>query len=408
MTQRRINVSVLGLGRMGSAMARRLADEGFAITAWSRRPVPLDDVTSASGAAEAVRDADVVVLALYDGPACRDVLQQCLGDTRPHCTVLNTSTVAAGEASALRTMLRDRSRRYVHGPVLGSVSAARSGSLTVLTGDGDHPPEIAAVLHALGDVVPCGDAATAATLKLVANGVLADGVLALGHALARARRLDIDRDLMLDVLQRTSLGGLTSAKRPWLEGGDRTADFTAGALGKDVRLLSGIDPVSACLRQALETSDTPEDADIGVLSARLGAGRRHILDASSRLCAEPNTCTDDGLLTPLISYARGHATGDAAHFRDAFRPTAHIEGIRDGGFVSWDLDAYCANFAGRPASDESSRTRTITDLRCSGSVAHATMLLQHATDTFTDLFVLIREHGTWCIANKVYHRATAE
>lgn len=37
---------------------------------------------------------------------------------------------------------------------------------------------------------------------------------------------------------------------------------------------------------------------------------------------------------PLRAYIRGHATGDPTYFRDAFLPTAHIEGIRDGAFVS--------------------------------------------------------------------------
>jgi hypothetical protein len=40
-------------------------------------------------------------------------------------------------------------------------------------------------------------------------------------------------------------------------------------------------------------------------------------------------------------YFQGHATGDPAHFRKAFLPTAHIEGIRNGVFTSWTLDAYC-------------------------------------------------------------------
>lgn len=34
----------------------------------------------------------------------------------------------------------------------------------------------------------------------------------------------------------------------------------------------------------------------------------------------------DDVLYPLRAYIRGHATGDPAHFREAFLPTAHIEG----------------------------------------------------------------------------------
>jgi hypothetical protein len=59
---------------------------------------------------------------------------------------------------------------------------------------------------------------------------------------------------------------------------------------------------------------------------------------------------DATVLEPLRAYIRGHATGNPAHFRDAFLPTAHIEGIRDGAFVSWRLEEYCSLFHGRPVA----------------------------------------------------------
>ena len=60
----------------------------------------------------------------------------------------------------------------------------------------------------------------------------------------------------------------------------------------------------------------------------------------------------DDVLRPLRTYIRGHATGDPAHFRKAFLPTAHIEGIRNGRIVSWSLDDYRALFDGQPAPDK--------------------------------------------------------
>jgi hypothetical protein len=114
----------------------------------------------------------------------------------------------------------------------------------------------------------------------------------------------------------------------------------------------------------------------------------------------------DDVLVPLRSYLRGHATGDPAHFREAFLPTAHVEGIRDRAFVSWSLDEYCALFRGQPAPDEAARTRSIDTVDVHGSVASASMTLQHGSDTFTDVFLLVLVDGRWRVANKVYHRAT--
>lgn len=106
------------------------------------------------------------------------------------------------------------------------------------------------------------------------------------------------------------------------------------------------------------------------------------------------------------AYIRGHATGDPAHFRDAFLPTAHIEGIRDGPFVSWSLDEYGALFPGRPAPDEATRSRRIDTVDVHGTVATAAMTLAHGADTFTDVFLLVRADGSWRIANKAYHRSS--
>jgi hypothetical protein len=112
----------------------------------------------------------------------------------------------------------------------------------------------------------------------------------------------------------------------------------------------------------------------------------------------------DDVLAPLRAYMRGHATGDPAHFREAFLPTAHVEGIRDGSFVSWPLDDYCALFDGQPAADEQARQRGIDAVDVHGTVATASMTLVHGPDTFTDIFLLVRVGDQWRIANKAYHR----
>jgi hypothetical protein len=126
--------------------------------------------------------------------------------------------------------------------------------------------------------------------------------------------------------------------------------------------------------------------------------------ADARLAVADTVDATDDVLAPLHDYALGHATGDPRHFRRAFRPTAHVEGIRDGAFVSWGLESYCALFDG-PAPDEHLRSRRIDAVTVVGTIATATMTLSHGADTFTDMFLLVRDDDGWRIANKVYHRA---
>jgi len=119
--------------------------------------------------------------------------------------------------------------------------------------------------------------------------------------------------------------------------------------------------------------------------------------------AGASTADEEAIRTTIGDYFRGHATGDAANFRKAFLPTAHIEGNREGKFVSWTLEEYCSRFKGSPAPDEASRVRTIDLVDVSGDSAIAKATLDHVTMVFTDYFVLLKVDGEWRIANKVYY-----
>ncbi|MFF5446434.1 nuclear transport factor 2 family protein [Streptomyces sp. NPDC012888] len=394
-------VAVLGLGRMGGAIATRLAARAahdqhtplvphtphdLDVIGWTRsgRRAP-GPVRTAADPGAAVAAADLVLLALFDGPACEQVLDDIRGSLRPGTLVLNTSTIAPAEAEALS---RRFGPSYVHAPVLGSVPAAAAGTLRFLAAaDPQALDRARPVLDALGTVLRVDDASTAAALKLIANQGLAGAVLALRDALRQADALGLPRDQVLDVLELGPLGGLVARKRAFLD--DRPgaaappAEFTIEALAKDLRLLA-------------DASGTPLRSAPGLTGA--AAPGADITAAATAPAVE------DAVLEPLRAYVRGHATGDPAHFRDAFLPTAHIEGVRDGAFTSWPLDVYCALFDGRPAPDEPARSRRVDAVDVHGTVATATMTLRHGPDTFTDVFLLARTGTGWRIANKAYHR----
>ena len=120
--------------------------------------------------------------------------------------------------------------------------------------------------------------------------------------------------------------------------------------------------------------------------------------------ASASASDDSGVRAALSHYFQGHATGDAAHMRKAFLPTAHIEGVRDGKFTSWTLDEYCQNFTGKPAADEATRKRTVDSVDVYGTAAMAKATLVHGAVPVTDYFVLLKVDGEWKIANKVYAR----
>ena len=383
-------IAVLGLGHLGSAIAIRLAEQDHHVIGWTRSGRVAGSVETVGEPSVAVEKADVVLVCLFDGPACLEVLDRVRESVRPDAIVLNTSTIAPDEAAELA---RQFGPRYVHAPILGSVGAIAGGAARILVaGDAEAFDVVQPVLEALGGVLRIADAATAAALKLVANASLAGAVLALRDALQQAEALGLARNEALDVLELGQLGGLVARKRGFLAeppsvSATAEAEFTIGALAKDMAVLAAASgrplPAAAELRDAAGLAGTSE-ADIAVAVTTPGV--------------------DEAVLAPLHAYIRGHATGDARHFRDAFLATAHVEGIRDGAFVSWPLDDYCALFTGHPAPDEATRTRRIDSVRVHGTVASASMTLHHGTDTFTDIFLLVRDEGGWRIANKAYHR----
>ena len=117
---------------------------------------------------------------------------------------------------------------------------------------------------------------------------------------------------------------------------------------------------------------------------------------------------DTAARKPLEAYLQGHATGDGSFMRRAFLPTAHIEGIRDGKFLSWTADEYIAGFKGTPATDEAQRKRWIERVDVSGNAAMARVTLDYPSGTFTDYFVLLNIDGEWKIANKVWTRQATQ
>src|SRR6188472_3400449 len=279
------SVAVLGLGRMGSAMAARLADL-HDVRTWTR--------SGGGSPAASVRGADVVLLCLYDGPACRDVLAAVLPALSARATVVNTTTVGPDEAEALDVLVATTGAAYLHAPVMGSTPAVAAGRLTILAG-GKPSAEVDEVLGLLGETLVLAGPAEAAGLKLVANGVLGDSLASLRRALARGDALGLPRDAVLDVVGRSVLGRFVDGRRDVLDAAAARpeATFAARALAKDLSLLASATDTVSDVRAALATllaAGALEAADdisvVGVAAPDLGWLGDARLDVSPEVVAD--------------------------------------------------------------------------------------------------------------------------
>ncbi len=172
------NVAVLGTGRMGGAIARRLNATGFELTLWDRTKEKADALKVGrvtETPAEAVRGAQIVISSLTNERAVRDVYfgPEGVFTAAAGKLLVEMSTAGPQIAEQLGHEAQVRDARLLEAPVIGSVPAVESGTLAVLVGGATQDLEQARpVLERLGEVHYVGDLASAPRLKLVANSML--------------------------------------------------------------------------------------------------------------------------------------------------------------------------------------------------------------------------------------------
>ena len=232
-----MKVAVLGLGAMGSRIARRLIDAGKDVIVWNRTPARAEGFPRvAASAAEAAAVADVTITMLANPEALREVTQ----GLEPK-TLIEMSTVGPDEVRKLAARLSNT--EVIDAPVLGSRSEAESGTLHVFVGA--TPEQYARwspLLAALGTTHHVGPFGAGASAKLVANSTLVGTIALLGEALRLAARLGLSRDAAFEVLATTALAAQAERRRPALEANDFPPRFALALARKDADLVSAAGP----------------------------------------------------------------------------------------------------------------------------------------------------------------------
>ena len=182
-----MRVAILGTGKMGSAMAKRLAGQGHQVKLWNRtrsraEAVGVGEVASTPG--DAVRDVDAVISMLTDAGAVRGAYLGPDGAAKTARDQVFADMSTAGPE--IEKELEAALPAFVEAPVLGSVGAILGGTAVILVGGKKEAVERARpVLSAFGEVRVVGALGSASSLKLIANTMLA-GVYALSSELMAA------------------------------------------------------------------------------------------------------------------------------------------------------------------------------------------------------------------------------
>ena len=199
-----MEIAVLGMGRMGQAVAVRLVDGSHRVRIWNRTPGRAPELV-ASGAAEArsateaVTGAEVVLTSLTDDAAVLEVLtpdDTVLGGVGPDAVVVDCSTVAPATSRLLATRYDGR---FVAAPILGAPTAVESGHAALLLGGApDILDRLDPVWSSIAErSVRCGDDPGLATVvKLLSNYLLMAGVATLAEVVATGQAAGLDDEFL--------------------------------------------------------------------------------------------------------------------------------------------------------------------------------------------------------------------
>ncbi len=273
---------MIGMGRMGSAMAGILARAGFDLVLWNRDAAKAQAVAGDTGASVAATPAaaaaatEVVITSLADDAAVRAVYLGDGGITEgigPGTVAVETSTVDPDTVQEVGAAVDGTGAGFLDCPVSGSVSTVEAGALTIMAGgDPDLLDQARPVLDPLAsNIVHVGARGAGAATKLAVNGLVHGLNVALAEAVVLADKAGVDRAKAYEVFA----GGAGGApfvhykQAAFLHPDAAPVAFSLDLVAKDLELITGLGRrVGAPMRQAEASRAVVGDAITAGFGAR--------------------------------------------------------------------------------------------------------------------------------------------
>ncbi|HLU30511.1 MAG TPA: NAD(P)-dependent oxidoreductase [Acidimicrobiia bacterium] len=285
------HVAVIGMGRMGAAMARRLAEAGFELTLWNRTSATArsvaDDIGAqvASTAEEAAASAEIVLASLADDAAVTEThlgAEGVLAGASPGSVVIETSTVDPRTITELGPRYTERGAHLLDSPVSGSVALVEQGALTAMVGgEADALDRVRPILDALTKAVyHLGPNGTGATMKLAVNSLVHATNLAISEALLLAERAGVERSKAYEVFANSAAASpFLLYKRVAFERPEETpVAFSVDLMQKDLDLI-----LTLAERVGLPMAQLGTTSDVTGVAVSAGFGDRDMSSLATLL-----------------------------------------------------------------------------------------------------------------------------
>jgi len=248
-----MRIGVIGLGRMGAALAFRLRSCGHELVIWNRTPGKAESLVEAGATlgespAAVVEQAEAIITCLLDENALDAVFHGDRGILSVDVTeklFIEMSTVQPRTQKALAEKVKAKGAAYVECPVSGSTGPAREGRLIGLVGGTTEDvararPLIEQMCRRFEHAGPVG---AGASLKLAVNLPLVVYYQALAEAYSLCRHIGIEPERIVDLFSDTSGGAnILKARGAMIAAGMRgdapqPVTFDIDSFRKDLRTM---------------------------------------------------------------------------------------------------------------------------------------------------------------------------
>ena len=243
-----IRLGFIGIGNMGSRIAKRLLEHGYKLNAYDRKREAAEALikyggTVADNIPTLASNADVILTSLTNDDAVKSVYtdpQGVFAYIRRGSAIIDLSTVLPETSRELYDLSREAGVKCLDSPVSGSTPLAEKGTLTLFCGGDEELFQAAQPLFSsiASQYFYLGGSGSGTAMKLVANTLLGVGMQAIAEAVALGQKEGIDRHRLFEVLSRTAViapahvGKLSRADR-----GDYSAQFALELMNKDFGLI---------------------------------------------------------------------------------------------------------------------------------------------------------------------------
>lgn len=233
-------VGFIGLGFMGSKMAKNIMKKGFPLVCYDLREEAMnllvkEGAEAATSAAEVARKTEVIITML---PATKEVEQVALGPggiiegIRPHSVYINMSTSSPLLTRKIAEIFKAKGADVIGAPVSGAPKA-ESGTMTIIAGGDPKVLErCRPILQTMGsNIFLAGGVGAGETVKIVNNLLVGVFVNAISEALVLGVKAGLDPDTLVEILEKS--GGNSNVLQRHMKQHALQADFGEGRFSVD-------------------------------------------------------------------------------------------------------------------------------------------------------------------------------